>query len=291
MEVLRECLAGASDILIIDSITHVWQELQAAYMQRVNENKTTPRTRMTIDDIMHVKEIWKPWPDLFITSPLHIIVCGREGNAWETQENEESGKRELIAVGKKMKVESDFGYEANLMISMRVEQEGDVLVKKKGSRTSKRSARDLINVATVIKDRFDEINGQVFRMPTPESFLPHLKLLDPSLHADMETGTTSTDSLPDLNGDAAWGLEKRARAILCEEIQSQMVLGWPGQAAVEKTVKLKLLKQAFGTMSWTKVESLNSDVLRQGLELVKKAVADKQAQSTEADQVKEATSA
>ena len=61
---------------------------------------------------MIVEQLWACWPDAFLNTPLHTIVCGREGSEWGNQENEETGKMELVQVGKKMKVEAEFGYEA-----------------------------------------------------------------------------------------------------------------------------------------------------------------------------------
>jgi hypothetical protein len=258
----HECLAGVSDIFLIDSITHVWRELQDGYMKAVNSKLKYPKTRMSIDDIMNVKKLWEPWPNLFLNSELHIIVCGREGNEWGSEEDEDTGKRELVAVGKKMKVEGEFGYEAHLQIAMAAQQVAESVVRKK-DKSRERHPRRIVNVATVLKDRFDVINGQMFDMPTGQAFMPHFELLNPAAHRPVDTAIKS-DRLVDV-GEDGFAKEKRQRAIACEEIQGELVAMWPGQTAEEKRHKADMIFRVFGTRSWTNVEGFDSTRLRNGL--------------------------
>lgn len=263
MDDAKQCADGAADILIVDSITHVWRELADGYMAAENRRLKFPKVRMDIDDIMRVKTLWQPWPDFYITSGLHIIVCGREGNAWETEENEETGKRSAIAVGKKMKVEGEFGFEGSLSVAMSARQETEGFVKRKGSKKSERRERSITNVATIIKDRFDEINGEVFENPTGESFNPHLVRLHPELHVGVDVRVKSDARIE--SGDGGFGLEKRQRVIYCEEIQGELVAKWPGQTAADKAAKTDAIYRLFNTRSWTQVEALDSKTLRAGL--------------------------
>ena len=272
MTVLNECINGASDVLIVDSITHIWRELQDGYMRKINEGRRYPKARMDIQDIMQIKKIWEPWPDQYLNSPLHIIVCGREGNEWGNEENEETGKRDLVQTGKKMKVEAEFGYEASLMVAMKAEQHAEAIVRKK-DKTKEKRARTIINVATILKDRFDVMNGQVIDMPTGESFLPFLKCLTPASHKPTDCGVRSQDSMNDM-GDDGFGKEKRDRVILCEEIQGELVRAYPGQTAKDKAMKAELIERCFGTRSWTKVEGTASADLRPGLLKLKGIVSD-----------------
>jgi hypothetical protein len=274
-QVVQECVNGAADILIVDSITHVWREHQAAYMAKINEGRRNPKVRMDIQDIMKIKELWAPWPDDFLLTPLHIIVCGREGNEWGHEFNEETGKSELVQVGKKMKVESEFGYEASLMIAMHAEQVQAVTVKKRGGAKEKQSRR-IINIATVLKDRFDVINGNVIEMPMGESFVPFLKMLKPGAHGSVDTTVKSNATMPPLSEDG-WTQEKKDRTILCEEIQGELLKHYPGQTAKEKAAKAALIEKAFNTRSWTKVEGMRSETLRRGLDVIKTMLTDRAA--------------
>ncbi len=265
-QVVHECEGGASDVMIVDSISHVWRELQAAYMQKVNEGRRSPKLRMDIQDIMKIKELWAPWPDDFLQSAVHIIVCGREGNEWGHEWDEEKGKSELVQTGKKMKVESEFGYEASLMVSMAAEQVAAQTVKLRGGKKEKRERR-IINVATILKDRYDKMNGHVIEMPTGDDFLPFLELHNPKAHGRMDTAVKSDGDMQPMSDDG-WTQEKKSRVCLCEEIQGQLTKHYPGQTAKEKAVKLAILEKAFQTRSWTRVESMHSDKLRVGLDTI-----------------------
>lgn len=280
--VTNECVSGAADVLVVDSITHVWRELNAAYMKKMNDERQrkgwSVKNRMDIQDIMQVKDIWYMWPDLFLTSPLHIIVCGREGNEWGHEENEETGKREMVQVGKKMKVEAEFGYEASLMVAMSLRQDAARRIKKRSGVEEK--PRELINVATIIKDRFDEMNGQTFDFPTGETFMPFLKRLRPGAHTTVNTEVTSDASLPQLTEDGNVK-EKRERVITCEEIQGEMVRAYPSQSAEHKQAKADMLDRVFHTRSWTRVESLPLHALKDGLAAIRKELGTEKEIKTE----------
>lgn len=252
MEVMQECRAGASDILIVDSITHVWREIQSAYMKRVNEGLRWEKTRMDIQDIMQIKKIWEPWPDEYLTSPFHVLVCGREGNEWGHEEDAETGKKELIAVGKKMKVEGEFGYESSLIMSMHSEQIARRTIRNKKTKTAKKEPTTIKIYATVLKDRFDLMNGAVFENPTGEEFLPFIQKLQPTAHGEVDTTDHSMSSLPEMDG--GYMKAKTDRQILVEKIQAELVGIWPGQTAVEKKARNDAFKQYFGTGSWTEIE-------------------------------------
>jgi hypothetical protein len=251
LEVAKECRLGAADILIVDSITHVWREIQSSYMARINEGRRYEKTRMDIQDIMAIKTQWAPWPDEFLNSPIHIIICGREGNEWGHEEDEESGKRQLVAVGKKMKVEGEFGYEASLMVSMHAEQVAAATVRKKNKTTEKRPST-IINVATILKDRYDIMNGQMIEMPSGEDFMPFLERLNPQMHHEVDTRNHSIDSMPE--SDGGYLREKTDRQILVEKIQGEIQGLHPSQTADDKRARQELFRKFFGTISWTEIE-------------------------------------
>jgi hypothetical protein len=74
--------AGVCDILIIDSVTHFWNELIDAYLKK-NEKK-----RLTLRDWQPLKQTWREFTDRFVNSKLHIILCGRSADKWEEVEEE-----------------------------------------------------------------------------------------------------------------------------------------------------------------------------------------------------------
>lgn len=99
-------------VIVLDSMTHLWEAAIAAY-----EGKRT-----AIDSIpMHAwGQIKKPYKDLIrylLSSPFHVIICGRQGN--EFGENEDG---ELKKVGVKMKAEGETAYEPHILIRMETQR-------------------------------------------------------------------------------------------------------------------------------------------------------------------------
>lgn len=262
----REAEAGGVSVLIVDSITHVWRELCSSYMSRLNEQlrkqRKPTRSKMQLGDIMQVKELWSAWPDLYLNAKLHIVICGRAGFEWDTEETDE-GEKKLIKTGVKMKVESEFGFEPSLLCLMEREQTegegGHPVIKHR---------------ATVLGDRFGVIDGASALNPTFDFFAPHVRLLTPGAHTPIDTSVKSQPQV-DESGDAAWSREKRQRTIFAEEIQGLLVAKWPGQTAAEKQAKAACLAHIFQTHSWTKIsEGTPAGELKAGLECLRALLAD-----------------
>lgn len=254
---LRECEAGASDILLVDSITHPWRELCDSYMAQVNESLRRrgrgPRQRLEFQDWAIVKDKWgTEWATPYINARIHIIICGRAGDVYEYVENEDTGKKELRVTGTKMKTETEFGFEPSLLVEMEREQV-----------TDEKGRRHIQHWATVIGDRFHIIDGKSANNPGFDFFLPHIELLRPGAHAPVDASLKTNFGVDD-SGDADFVADRRRRAILCEEIQGLLTAFYPGQSKEEKKAKVDLIDTAFGTRSWTRVESLSEVQLAEG---------------------------
>jgi hypothetical protein len=260
----RACEAGGASVLIVDSVTHVWRELCAAYMRQINEQRQrkgmSPLVRLEFQHWSRIKDHWAQWTDFYLNSRLHIIVCGRAGYEYDFEEREDGSGKDLVKTGIKMKVEGEFGYEPSLLVNMERAQVLDG------------TAMRIVHRATVIGDRFNLIDGASCENPTFEFFAPHVLALQPGSHAAVDT-EVKTDMGLDEEGADAYVRERRQRVILCEEIQGELVRLWPGQTAKEKASKLEYLEDAFGTRSWTKVESMNAERLRDGLARLREATA------------------
>lgn len=235
-ETMKRCREGASDILFIDSITHIWESFLAAYAQKVR------RTRLEFQDWGIIKPTWKlEFSDPFVRDPYHCMMTGRAGYEY-AQEKNEQGKRELVKTGIKMKVEGETAYEPDMLVLMeRFEEVLDA---------NKRVWRE----ATIIKDRSTLIDGRTFKNPTFDDFSPAIEaiLSDPS------------DRRPDPERDASMLFKTeedrrdytRKRDVLLEEIEGMMTeAGLVGQAAEAKRGKVDALKAGFGTMSWEAIKS------------------------------------
>src|SRR6185369_15433755 len=208
-ETMRLCREGVSDILLIDSISHVWESYLEAYKKRVN------RTKFQFDDWGVIKPTWKlEFSDPLVRDPYHIFFTGRAGFEYENEINEQTNKREIFKSGVKMKVEGETAYEPDLLVLM--ERHEDVIGKEK----------TVWREATVIKDRSTLIDGRTFRNPTVADFMPAIDrvLADPSttVHAaERDAGAlfrTEEDGLE----------HRRRRTIILEEIEGLMTKTWPG---------------------------------------------------------------
>jgi hypothetical protein len=259
MTLAHEIDGSDVSVFIVDSLSHPWTELCRTRLVEVNralEKKgRPPRTRLEFQDWAALKEKWAAWPEWFLNSRRHVIVCGRAGYIWDFEETDE-GRKELIKSGIKMKVEGDFGFEPSLLIEMQMAQE-----ETRDGFVLKRRAR-------CIKDRFGIMDGATAENPTFDFIEPHIKLLKPGAHAPVDT-TTASDLGVDESGDDRWQRDRKTRTILAEEVQAELVAAWPGQDAASKKKKVDAIKAAFGTGSWTAVESMSEEKLRAGLAAIR----------------------
>lgn len=162
-------------VVVIDSITHLWESARAAYSG--NE------TRVGSIPFHAWGKIKKPYKELvafLLSSPLHVIICGRQGN--EFAEDEETG--ETKRVGVKMKAEGETAYEPHILIRME-------MVKGKNGEGHV--------VAFAEKDRTGILAGKTFTDPDYKMIgAPVLKLLGGTqarIETEEETGMRDADAL------------------------------------------------------------------------------------------------
>lgn len=131
-------------IIVLDSMTHLWQACIEAYGGRQTSAGTIP---------MHAwGKIKKPYKDLMtymLSSSLHVIICGRQGVEYATDEETD----ELRAVGVKMKAEGETPYEPHILLRM------EALKPKKTNELA-------MIVAYAEKDRTGVLAGRSFINPT-----------------------------------------------------------------------------------------------------------------------------
>ena len=256
----REAIEIGASILIVDSATHFWQELNATFLKRINDSRRANRLQ-TLDklEFQHmnaIKEEWGKWTALFLNSPMHIVTCGRLQNEWEWETNEK-GKKELVKAGVRFQAERQFGHEASILVEMESEQvlEGSVVVK-------------VIHRATVLKDRNMDVQtslvGKTCDHPDGTFFLPHLETLRPATHTPVSERETPVQV--DEGGRVDWQREVRERDALLEEVAGELdKSGLGGTSSEAKTKRPRLLEECFGTNSKTRMEGMRSGELREGL--------------------------
>jgi len=231
-------------ILIIDSITHFWNELLTAYQEKHNLSQITLRHWIPL------KQTWREFTDKFINSKIHIILAGRSAFIWDDVEDEE-GVKELKKTGTKMRAETEMGYEPSLLVEM------------EHVRKSARIGGGWINRAWVVKDRFDAINSQHFDMPSFEDFLPHIERLN--LGGDHVAIDTTRNSQELFKNDKLGVVYFRKHDEIVEKIKAEIHIAYPNQNSEHKTKRLELMKDFFNTRSFKEIEHMKNQKLEIGL--------------------------
>lgn len=245
---LREAVAG-DHILLIDSVTHFWQEITKAYLIKNN------KTRLSLRDFIPLKEEWGVFPTLYLNSPIHIIMAGRAGYEWGEEEDDE-GENKLVKTGTKMKVEGDFGYEPTLSIEM------EQVRSHKGKVGS-----DFINRAWIVKDKFDVIKGKSFDMPAFKDFLPHIQMLN--IGGNFPKIDTETSSSVMMTDHRSVSKRLKERDILSENIWAEMSIRFNSRTDIGKKAGSDFLRETFGTLSIIEINGFSNEILSSGLNKLK----------------------
>lgn len=253
-ETFRRCREGYSDILIIDSISHVWENFLEAYKQKKN------RSRLEFQDWGIIKPAWKnEFSDPFVRDQYHVLMTGRAGYEYETEINEETKKREIYKSGVKMKVEGETAYEPDILLYM--ERFEHILDDNK----------DIYRQATILKDRSTLIDGKVFKNPTFKDFLPAINvILNDAVEENSQPEIDASSLFKNEEDKRAWF---KRRDIALENLQGILTEAFPGQSAAEKKHKQTALFTAYNTYSWVEVSEMKPNVIEDGHIRVKDYIA------------------
>jgi hypothetical protein len=238
---VKEAEANGS-ALLIDSVTHFWEDLQNSYMRRKSEQYKKPYNRLEFQDWAVLKKMWREFSDLFVNSNLHIVLCGRLAFEYET-EKDEQGRKQIEKSGVKMAAEKGLGYEPNILVWM--ERDTD-LATKQVNRT-----------AIILKDRSQRLDGEQFPNPTFQTFLPHIDFLTlGGKHEGVDTSRNSDDMIPDDDIPLADRRHIR-REIVIEELDALLTEhGFGGTSGDAKKSRADLIKKHFKATSRTEIEKL-----------------------------------
>lgn len=188
-------------VIVLDSVTHLWEAAIQAYGGNQTRAGTIP---------MHAwGKIKKPYKDLMATllsSPMHVLICGRQGTEYATDEETD----ELKAVGVKMKAEGETPYEPHILIRMEA-------IKPKKS----------MELATIVayaeKDRTGVLAGRSFVNPSFDSLCKPLLGLLGGTQAHMDTNDET--AVKDAEAIAEQDREREANsAVLLEEWTAKIML-------------------------------------------------------------------
>lgn len=255
-QAIKWCEDGNADILIIDSITHVWEEFLRAYMNRPDKNgHPVKRNRLEFQDWGILKPQWKElFSTPFVMAKCHIIFTGRAGYEYSDEKNEETGKREIYKSGIKMKAETETAFEPDILVLM--QKVTDLISEKKS----------IYREAMVVKDRTTQIDGKTFKNPTFDDFYPAIKvLLDGTLRE--VHGNMIPDTFEEFENKFSEFAKERER--IKAEIEGCFALmGLGPQSKEDKQVKAWTLSQVFGVNSVEMVEKKSLSIQRDGLKVI-----------------------
>lgn len=251
------------DIMIVDSVSHCWNELIQTYTKEKGKKK------LSFPDWGILKPAWQVFTDLFLNSQLHMFVCGRAGNTYDMIDHgldvPKDERWEVIKTGTKMKAETEMGYEPSLLIEMeRVKPENG---KKKG----------WIHRATILKDRTQAIDGKQFDDPTFKDFEPVFNFLNLSeTHVGVDTVSNSSELFDKESHQMNWELERKQVAMVLEEIDNELAVAFPGSTGNDRAMKILIKEEAFKTKSWEEVMNMPLGMLHTGLKKVKEILTDRE---------------
>lgn len=129
-------------VIVIDSITHLWESCIAAYTGRKGPGGQIP---------MHawgaIKRPYKEMMNFLLNSPFHVFILGRQGNEFDEIDGE------IKAVGYKMKAEGETPYEPHVCLRMELVRHG---------------AKNMLAIPTahVEKDRTGILHGKSIPYPS-----------------------------------------------------------------------------------------------------------------------------
>lgn len=249
-QAIKWCEEGNADILVIDSITHVWEEFLRAYMKHKN------RTRLEFQDWGVLKPGWKEkFSTPYVQAKVHIIFTGRAGYEYENEINEDTGKREIFKSGIKMKAETETAFEPDLLILMQKVQNliGD--------------QKTVHREATIVKDRTTKIDGKTFKNPTFDDFYPAVKILLDGTLREIH-GSQIPDTFEEFDNKYS-EIGKKREALIAEIEGCFSLMGLGPQSKEDKQVKAWTLSQVFGVNSIEMVARKSNTAISDGHKVIK----------------------
>jgi len=221
-------------VVIIDSITHLWEAAKLAYSGKITSAGTIP--------FYAWGKIKKPYKDMInalLSLPMHVIFCGRQGNEFE--DDVETG--ELKKVGVKMKAEGETPYEPHILIRLDA-------VRNPKTNTS-------IIQAYVEKDRTSVLSLQTIDWPNYENIAkPFISLLgDKQAVIESDDDTSSKDAavigeqeITKIKGSEKLLGEFQARFTLCKTLEELKEIGGEITPELKKqmtTADVAALREAY----------------------------------------------
>jgi hypothetical protein len=176
VEAVEELDPKVYSVLVIDSITHLWEAARAAY-----NGKLLPNGGIPLQAWQQIKKPYKRLMSLFLDGSFHAILCGREGVVMEQDED-----GEMRVTGTKLKAEGETPHEPHVLGRMCPDRD------EKGGYITK---------VFFEKDRSGILTGKEFLWPTYETIAPVVGYLCGSEQGRL--GTTEEAAERDISAQQA----------------------------------------------------------------------------------------
>ena len=202
-------------VLVIDSISHLWDAAKAAYSGRMNRAGQIPMWAW-----QGIKAPYKALMQWLINSPMHVLILGRQGT--EFAEDEETG--ESKAVGTKMRAEGETAYEPHICLRME-----SIKPVGRGAKTAQ-----AVPTAFAEKDRTGVLQGRLIEWPCfaniGEPLLPLLGLKQGQVQTEDEAAAVDAEALAaeersKTRASKEVRADLEARLVLAKTVQAVEALG------------------------------------------------------------------
>lgn len=133
-------------VIVLDSITHIWEAARAAY-----DGKTTRAGTIPFHAWGAIKKPYKELMAALLSSSMHVFILGRQGN--EYAEDEATG--DLKMAGVKMKAEGETAYEPHILLRMICEKDkgGSGIIKA----FTEKDRTGVLAGKTIVWPKFDNV--------------------------------------------------------------------------------------------------------------------------------------
>lgn len=222
LDEVKKLDVGTYGVLVIDSISHVWDAAMGAY-----NGKKTSKGGIPIGGWQDVKRPYKELMALLLSLPIHVFICGRQKNEFE-----ENSEGEMKKVGVAMRAEGETQYEPHIGIRME-------------SQRATPGAEATVK-AIIEKDRTGVLSGKILPNPTFDSLikpiLPLLGSVQAKVETEEEVGQRDAEAM--VNAEAAKAREsQRLFTIHKAQMDEASTQGKKELDAASKRITAEIKKQ------------------------------------------------
>lgn len=227
-------------VIILDSMTHLWESTTGAYNGKRMSNGGIP-----VQAWGDIKKPYKKLMSLLVDGNFHAIICGREG---VIMEKDEDGDTEVV--GSKIKAEGETGYEPHIMGRL-------FHATAEGTQVN--------NVVSVFfeKDRTGVLSGKTIEWPNYSTIEPIVRYLNGSHQGSIGTAEQNTEK-DQAAIEAQAEKQERERTMLFEQIRTAI----QSARTIEELQAAWSLTKGKKTKLGSEFEKLESNKNERKLELV-----------------------